>query len=50
MSHSGQQVIALVLVALIMMSFWRQLLMLILSLLLAACALGLYQLAHFLHR
>jgi len=41
--------IALALIVLVMASFWRQLLLLILSLLIAVFVLGLDQIIHFLH-
>jgi hypothetical protein len=51
MSHDSlQELIVLVLVALILMSVWKQLLLLILALLIAACILGIYQISHFVHR
>jgi hypothetical protein len=40
--------LVLMLIALIMISFWRLLLLLILSLVIAASILGLYQIIHFL--
>lgn len=47
---SGNSVIALTLAILVMISFWRQLLILIMALLMAIFVLGLYQIIHLLHR
>jgi hypothetical protein len=41
--------VALTLIVLVMISFWRQLLALIFALLIALVALGLHQVAQFLH-
>lgn len=46
---SGNSLIALVLIVLVMISFWRQVLPIILSLLIAIFVLGLDQIIHFLH-
>lgn len=45
----GLALIAPVLIALVLISMWRQLLFLILSMLIFAVGLGLYQIAYFLH-
>jgi hypothetical protein len=42
--------IALALIVLVMISFWRKLLLIILALTIAIFVHGLYQLLHFLHR